>query len=54
MTTMGLCHNFQGLMAARFFLGLAEAGLFPGMSHLVASDSNADYRRHQLLSIMLV
>ena len=32
MTTMGLVHNFQGLMAARFFLGLAEAGLFPGKS----------------------
>ena len=30
MTTMGLVHYFQGRMAARFFLGLAEAGLFPG------------------------
>ena len=30
MTTMGLVHNFSGLMAARWFLGLAEAGLFPG------------------------
>lgn len=28
MTTMGLVHNFSGLMAARWFLGLAEAGLF--------------------------
>ncbi|CCG82405.1 putative MFS transporter [Taphrina deformans PYCC 5710] len=27
---MGLVHNLQGLLAARFFLGLAEAGLFPG------------------------
>ena len=26
MTTMGLTHNFQGLMASRFFLGMAEAG----------------------------
>ena len=26
MTTMGLVHNFSGLMAARWFLGLAEAG----------------------------
>lgn len=32
MTTMGLCHNWSGLMAARFFLGLAEAGLFPGIN----------------------
>lgn len=30
MTTMGLVHDFSGLMAARWFLGLAEAGLFPG------------------------
>ena len=32
MTTMGLCHNWAGLMTARFFLGLAEAGLFPGIN----------------------
>ncbi|OGM44914.1 MFS transporter [Aspergillus bombycis] len=32
MTTMGLVHNFSGLMAARWFLGLAEAGLFPGVA----------------------
>lgn len=30
MTCMGLVHNFSGLMATRWFLGLAEAGLFPG------------------------
>ena len=30
MTLMGLVTNFSGLLAARFFLGLAEAGLFPG------------------------
>lgn len=32
MTLMGLVTNFSGLLAARWFLGLAEAGLFPGMS----------------------
>lgn len=32
MTSMGLCHNWSGLMTARFFLGLAEAGLFPGIN----------------------
>ena len=26
MVTMGLTHNFQGMMAARWFLGMAEAG----------------------------
>lgn len=31
MTFMGFCHNYQGLLAARWFLGVAEAGLFPGM-----------------------
>ena len=31
MVTLGLTHNFQGMMAARFFLGVAEAGLFPGV-----------------------
>ncbi|KAE8379864.1 major facilitator superfamily domain-containing protein [Aspergillus bertholletiae] len=36
MTTMGLVHNFSGLMAARWFLGLAEAGLFPGISYYLS------------------
>ncbi|KAL8731511.1 MAG: hypothetical protein Q9166_003357 [cf. Caloplaca sp. 2 TL-2023] len=36
MTTMGLVHNFQGLMAARFFLGLTEAGLFPGINYYLS------------------
>ncbi len=30
MTLMGLVENYSGLLAARWFLGLAEAGLFPG------------------------
>ena len=36
MTTMGLVHNFQGLATARFFLGLAEAGLFPGINYYLS------------------
>jgi MFS family permease len=32
MTLMGLVDNWSGLMAARWFLGLCEAGLFPGVS----------------------
>jgi MFS family permease len=36
MTTMGLVHNFAGLMATRWFLGLAEAGLFPGISYYLS------------------
>lgn len=30
MTLMGLTTSYSGLLAARFFLGAAEAGLFPG------------------------
>jgi MFS family permease len=33
---MGLTHNFAGLMSARFFLGLAEAGLFPGVQYYLS------------------
>lgn len=36
MTAMGLVHDFGGLMATRFFLGLAEAGLFPGVNYYLS------------------
>ncbi|RAL14136.1 putative MFS transporter [Aspergillus homomorphus CBS 101889] len=36
MTTMGLVHNYGGLITARWFLGLAEAGLFPGISYYLS------------------
>lgn len=36
MTTMGLVHNYAGLMAVRWFLGLAEAGLFPGVNYYLS------------------
>lgn len=36
MTLMGLVHNFSGLMAVRWFLGLSEAGLFPGVSYFLS------------------
>lgn len=29
MAAMAACKNGPGLLAARFFLGLAESGLFP-------------------------
>ncbi|KAI8994963.1 major facilitator superfamily domain-containing protein [Pilobolus umbonatus] len=31
MALMAACHNAAGLLAARFFLGVTEAGLFPGI-----------------------
>ncbi|KIW01334.1 hypothetical protein, variant 1 [Verruconis gallopava] len=36
MVTMGLCHNFGGMVTARFFLGLTEAGLFPGVNYYLS------------------
>ena len=36
MTTMGLVHNFSGLMAVRWFLGVTEAGLFPGINYYLS------------------
>lgn len=36
MTFMGFAFNWSGLMAARWFLGLAEAGLFPGVNYYLS------------------
>ena len=33
MTFMGFVTNYSGLLAARWFLGLTEAGLFPGVNY---------------------
>lgn len=32
MTLMGIVQNYHGLLAARIFLGVTEAGLFPGVA----------------------
>jgi MFS family permease len=36
LTCMGFIHNFAGLCTARFFLGLTEAGLFPGVNYYLS------------------
>ncbi|KIJ68115.1 hypothetical protein HYDPIDRAFT_107769 [Hydnomerulius pinastri MD-312] len=36
MTLMCLVNTFQGLIAARIFLGLTEAGLFPGVTYYIS------------------
>lgn len=36
MFGMGFVHNWSGLMAARFFLGVTEAGLFPGVNYYIS------------------
>ena len=33
MTLMGLVTTYQGLVVARFFLGLTEAGFFPAATY---------------------
>lgn len=35
MTLMGLVTNYAGLLAARMALGLAEGGLFPGVTFYI-------------------
>ncbi|RFU74902.1 major facilitator superfamily transporter [Trichoderma arundinaceum] len=37
MTLMGIVQNFRGLLVARLFLGVTEAGLFPGVAALFFS-----------------
>lgn len=37
MTLMGIVQNAAGLQAARFMLGLAEGGLFPGINFLLTN-----------------
>ena len=36
MLGMGFVTNFSGLMAARWFLGLTVAGLFPGVNYYLS------------------
>ncbi|KAF2854796.1 MFS nicotinic acid transporter-like protein Tna1 [Plenodomus tracheiphilus IPT5] len=36
MTCMGLVHNYAGLMTCRWWLGVAEAGLFPGVNYYLS------------------
>lgn len=56
MTLMGLVENYAGLLACRWFLGLAEAGLFPGTGKLLRAKRlvGANTARCQLLPFMLV
>ncbi|KAF9888482.1 hypothetical protein FE257_008589 [Aspergillus nanangensis] len=42
-TMMGLVHNYAGLLAARAALGIAEGGLFPGVTFYITMW----YKRHE-------
>ncbi|KAJ4364615.1 hypothetical protein N0V83_009211 [Neocucurbitaria cava] len=44
MTLMGVVHNNAGLLACRWFLGIAEAGLFPGVNYYLS----CWYKRQEL------
>ena len=44
MVGMGFVQNFHGLLAARIFLGITEAGLFPGVSFFLTQW----YRRYEI------
>ncbi|KAF2461118.1 major facilitator superfamily domain-containing protein [Lineolata rhizophorae] len=35
MTLMGIVQGYSGLLAARFFLGVTESGLFPGVAYYI-------------------
>ncbi|KAF2646302.1 MFS general substrate transporter [Massarina eburnea CBS 473.64] len=35
MTLMGIVQNYKGLLIARIFLGVTEAGLFPGVAYYI-------------------
>ena len=43
MVLMGFVHNYAGLLVARMALGLAEGGLFPGVTFYITMW----YRRHE-------
>jgi MFS family permease len=36
MTLMGTVNNYAGLLSTRLFLGVAEAGLFPGVAYFIS------------------
>lgn len=50
MTLMGLVTTYQGLVVARFFLGLTEAGFFPAATYLLT----IWYQRYEVQSRMAV
>jgi len=43
MTLMGIVQSYEGLLVARIFLGVTEAGLFPGVAYYITMW----YARHE-------
>ena len=50
MTLMGIVKSYEGLLAARFFLGVAEAGFFPAATYLLT----IWYKRYEVQRRMAV
>lgn len=47
MTFMGFVTNYTGLLIARAFLGIAEGGLFPGVTFYITVSSRIYPHRSQ-------
>jgi MFS family permease len=45
MTLMGIVNSYKGLLAARFFLGVPEAGIFPAAAFYIT----IWYTRHEAM-----
>ena len=43
MTLMGTVNNFAGLLATRLFLGVTEAGLFPGVAYFLSGEQQVHW-----------
>ncbi|KAL8939752.1 MAG: hypothetical protein Q9211_002599 [Gyalolechia sp. 1 TL-2023] len=53
MTLMGIVQDFKGLLIARLFLGLTEAGLYPGVAYYITMwycRSEAQFRQAMFFS----
>ena len=53
MTLMGIVKDYHGLLIARFFLGVAEAGLYPGVAYYITMwycRSEAQFRQAMFFS----
>ncbi|KAI9872742.1 MAG: hypothetical protein M1830_001238 [Pleopsidium flavum] len=53
MTLMGIVQGFHGLLIARLFLGVAEAGLYPGVAYMITmwyERSEAQFRQAMFFS----
>ncbi|OAR01925.1 hypothetical protein LLEC1_02383 [Akanthomyces lecanii] len=48
MTLMGIVRSYRGLLATRIFLGVAEAGLFPGVAVSFARPPHCPWMQSQL------